>query len=448
MADTRTLKLALVADINKFTTGMSDADKSTKQLKDKTLGHSKKMSAAFLGVAAAVGILAGKIGVDSIKAASDDQLSQNKLKDAILKTKGATDDTVTSTEKWISKMQFTKGFSDEQLRPALADLTRYTGDVDTAQRLLNDAMDIAAAKGVPLETVAKGIGKAYNGQYTALNKLGVPLDAAKTKSGDFEGIMKDLNKQFNGAAASNAETYAGKVNILGLRFGELQESLGSKLIDKFTKVVDITAVVAKGFSGENPNEGLSSKVQQISRDLDGGGKGGAYNLGSSLKAVADAFGTLFGAISGEGPKSGNDNLQSLADALQAVAKGINAVASAYAGIKSFGGKLLDTLQIGEGKAGFASGIPGIPFGNQGPNGRRANGGPVSAGRSYLVGERGPEILRMGSRSGSITPNSAMGGNTFIFNGVLDAASARQSIERLLQTQSRISGPINLAGAMP
>ena len=40
---------------------------------------------------------------------------------------------------------------------------------------------------------------------------------------------------------------------------------------------------------------------------------------------------------------------------------------------------------------------------------RANGGPVSAGGAYLVGERGPEILQMGSRSGNIIPNSAIGG---------------------------------------
>jgi len=43
------------------------------------------------------------------------------------------------------------------------------------------------------------------------------------------------------------------------------------------------------------------------------------------------------------------------------------------------------------------------------SGRRASGGPVSAGRSYLVGERGPEILTMGSGGGNITPNRELGG---------------------------------------
>ena len=39
---------------------------------------------------------------------------------------------------------------------------------------------------------------------------------------------------------------------------------------------------------------------------------------------------------------------------------------------------------------------------------RALGGPVSAGSSYMVGERGPELFTP-SRSGSIIPNDAMGG---------------------------------------
>ena len=42
-------------------------------------------------------------------------------------------------------------------------------------------------------------------------------------------------------------------------------------------------------------------------------------------------------------------------------------------------------------------------------GKRARGGPVSAGGAFLVGEKGPEILQMGSKGGNIIPNSALGG---------------------------------------
>lgn len=42
-------------------------------------------------------------------------------------------------------------------------------------------------------------------------------------------------------------------------------------------------------------------------------------------------------------------------------------------------------------------------------GRRASGGRVEPRSTYLVGERGPELLRMGSQGGSVIPNSALGG---------------------------------------
>jgi phage-related minor tail protein len=43
------------------------------------------------------------------------------------------------------------------------------------------------------------------------------------------------------------------------------------------------------------------------------------------------------------------------------------------------------------------------------SGARAMGGPVDAGGAYLVGERGPEILQMGSQPGRIIPNGRAGG---------------------------------------
>ena len=43
--------------------------------------------------------------------------------------------------------------------------------------------------------------------------------------------------------------------------------------------------------------------------------------------------------------------------------------------------------------------------------KRERGGPVAAGGAYLVGEKGPEILQMGSRGGNIIPNNEIGGGT-------------------------------------
>ena len=45
---------------------------------------------------------------------------------------------------------------------------------------------------------------------------------------------------------------------------------------------------------------------------------------------------------------------------------------------------------------------------------RANGGPVGAGRPYLVGERGPEMFIPGAQ-GNIVPNNAMGSTSIVVN---------------------------------
>jgi hypothetical protein len=200
--------------------------------------------------------------------------------------------------------------------------------------------------------------------------------------------------------------------------------------------------VAIGFSGEDQKKGLTNKVRALSGELDG--KSGGVKLGESLKAVADSFGELFRALTEGDAKSGTSNLESFAEALQNLADGINAVADAYRKGKSLGGKFLDLLVIEEGEGPkFADSRFGKFFNYT----NRAAGGPVMGGQAVRVGEFGPEMF-VPSGSGSIRSASG-GGNTVInINGVVDAASARRSIERLLQTQSRISGPINLAGAMP
>ena len=63
-------------------------------------------------------------------------------------------------------------------------------------------------------------------------------------------------------------------------------------------------------------------------------------------------------------------------------------------------------------------------------GARAYGGPVRAGSSYLVGEKGPEVLTMGG-NGFITPNGAGAGGHSIsitqnFHGATSAADVRRS----------------------
>jgi hypothetical protein len=73
-------------------------------------------------------------------------------------------------------------------------------------------------------------------------------------------------------------------------------------------------------------------------------------------------------------------------------------------------------------------------------GARADGGAVSPGSAYLVGERGPELFRPGA-SGQIEPQGA-GGTTITLN--LSGASSPQAFVR---SQAQIAGALARASAL-
>ncbi len=69
-------------------------------------------------------------------------------------------------------------------------------------------------------------------------------------------------------------------------------------------------------------------------------------------------------------------------------------------------------------------------------GGRAMGGQVQAGKSYMVGEQGPEIVTMGS-SGMVTPNHKLGGGD---NNVTQVFQVSGATSRDMQQQIRRAGP--------
>lgn len=226
---------------------IGDATDATKALAD-TASASERFQAGLSKAAgvAAVGLAAGAAAAVSFaKAAAEDEQSASTLAQALKNTAGATDQQVAAAEKWIAAQGKALGVADDQLRPALASLATATGDVAKAQDLASLAMDLSAARGVPVQQAADAIAKAYAGQTTALGRLVPGLDEAALKSGDFTQVQQALSQVVGGQAATAANTAAGQYQIFQTQLGEAQESLGAGLLPMLQQFVPYLTQMAQ-----------------------------------------------------------------------------------------------------------------------------------------------------------------------------------------------------------
>lgn len=92
--------------------------------------------------------------------------------------------------------------------------------------------------------------------------------------------------------------------------------------------------------------------------------------------------------------------------------------------------------FGLGGGGGGGGLGGLIRGFFG--GFRAEGGPVAAGTSYIVGERGPELFTPG-RSGFITPNGGGGGGTSVVQVTLSPDLEARILQQARGTAVQIAG---------
>jgi hypothetical protein len=193
--------------------------------------------------------------------------------------------------------QLRTGTSDTELRSSLGTLIRATGDLQKSTSLLNLAQDISAATGKDLATVSLALAKSSQGQFTALAKLGIPLDENIKKSKDFGKVIGLLNDQFGGAATTKAATFGGQLQILQGQFGEILETIGTALLpylQTFSEyLVNNVAPAIQRVTTVIGEKGLLAGFQQLLFESGGAGKA----VISTLKAITVAFALAINVIS-------------------------------------------------------------------------------------------------------------------------------------------------------
>jgi hypothetical protein len=132
---------------------------------------------------------------------------------------------------YIKKLSLSTGILDDNLIPAFQRLLVATKDISKAQALLGTALDVSAGTGKDLDATTTALSKAYLGNTTALQRLGVGLSAAQLKAGDFDSTITALNNNFYGQASAAVEGYTGQIDRLGIAYDQLKERVGKSILD-------------------------------------------------------------------------------------------------------------------------------------------------------------------------------------------------------------------------
>jgi hypothetical protein len=271
----RTLTLALAADIDNLKKGLDDAEKVVNKSADQIADFGKKAALAFAAVGAAVTAFA----VSAVKAAADDEKARKSLEQTIRSSTKATEAQIASIDTYITKQSIATATTDDVLRPAFARLIRSTNDVAKAQDLLSLSQEIATATGKPLEVVANALGKSFDGQNAALGKLGLGIDAATLKTMSHDQIMQQLKGTYTGFIDNEATNAEFKFKQLTIALDETKEKIGTALLPIVKELADyfLETVVpnieafAAGLTGE---DGVVAGITDATQ--------GAYNFGQQL----------------------------------------------------------------------------------------------------------------------------------------------------------------------
>jgi phage-related protein len=479
MAGIPKVKITFDADLDGLRKGVNGAQNEVSGFGDKVKKFGKIAGAAFAAAGVAAAAYAGKLLVDGVKAAIEDEAAQAKLATTLTNVTGATTKQIAAVESQILKTSLLTGLTDDELRPSFERLVRATNDSDSALKLQSLAIDVAAGSGKSLEAVTNAMAKAQEGNAASLAKLGIGLSAAELKTMSMEEITAKLAETFGGQASQQADTFQGKMQRLQVAFAEGKETVGSFVLDAITPMVSgfvnsVIPAVQKLAEELGPKltpiftalteyirdfviptfqaiwqfitefvipaigsvlspiiDGLRSAFEKVTSKI-GENEQKLKPLLALFKVIATFVRDVYAPVLGKILGTAFDTLgTAIGIVIGLFANLVDVVNKAFNAIKSIV-NFIKNNPVTQALGGVIDNVFG---------GGRALGGPVNRGTSYVVGERGPELF-VPTTNGKIIPNGGMGsgGGSIInltVNGAIDAeGTARTIIDVLNRSSSR------------
>lgn len=185
--------------------------------------------------------------------------------------------------------------------------------------------------------------------------------------------------------------------------------------DKLQTLMDEEALLRAKLNGNEAEVILQQQLRDLMKDTKGLSEADVKAKLQGIEALkkqiaaADQMKQLYTDI-------GSTIKDGVVDAIQGAIDGTKSLGDVASQVlRSISAKLIDVaVNLALFGSMTGSGTGGGLLGMVGLGGKRAMGGSVSSGRSYLVGERGPELFTPG-RSGGIAPSGTFGATNVVVN---------------------------------
>lgn len=185
---------------------------------------------------------------------------------------------------------------DEEMLDAYEKLVTAGMDANQAMKSSTLVVDLAAKKNLSLAKAAEVVGKVFNGETRALQRLGIFLTSTGTKAGDAAKGLAHLRQLTRGAAMEQGRL-KNPFEAMKISLGDIFETIGLKLLPKIEpiiqKAVDFVSEFQNTERFEQIVEGLTSMVkgvfewaQNLAMSLD------FDNLGASLWQIVKEIGSF------------------------------------------------------------------------------------------------------------------------------------------------------------
>lgn len=238
MADTINKNIEVTV-VNKASAALKNISKDFGDVADSAENVNKKsgnLASGISGIITKLGPLAAgaagayvsfnkmkELFASSISEFKEGELAQTQLSTALGYTS-------TSLIDYADSLQKVTMYSDDELIAAQAQFAMYTKDEDQINKLTKAATDLAAAKGIDLNTATNLLTRSIGTGTNVLARYGVQMKDTMDMTERINSVTSSATDRFNNMAEAVGKTKTGQIAILTNEVNNYKEALGEELL--------------------------------------------------------------------------------------------------------------------------------------------------------------------------------------------------------------------------